>query len=322
MTARKQKARADQNDTCTTPSEVNVPIVGIGASAGGLEAFELFFKTMPPASGMAFVLVPHLDPGHASMLSEILQRNTTMPVHEAEDNTKIQPNHVYIIPPGKDMAIFHSALHLSIPEHVRGLRLPIDAFFRSLAEDQGERAICVILSGSGSDGTLGLRAIHGVGGVSFVQEPTTAKYDGMPSSAVQSGLATYVMPVEKITEQLVAYVKTIADTGIPPALPVPEALSAMRRIAMLLRTKTGNDFSQYKQSTIRRRIERRMVVHNIADMDAYARYLQENPPEVHILFKELLINVTSFFRDKEAFDALNKEALPRLFADKPENYSK
>ena len=320
MTTRKQKTRADQNDTGTIPPETSFPIIGIGASAGGLEAFELFFKTMPPASGMAFVLVPHLDPGHASMLSEILQRNTTMPVHEAEDNTKIQPNHVYIIPPGKDMAIFHSALHLSIPEHVRGLRLPIDAFFRSLAEDQGERAICVILSGSGSDGTLGLRAIHGVGGVSFVQEPTTAKYDGMPSSAVQSGLATYVMPVEKITEQLIAYVKTIADTGIPPSLPVPAALSAMRRIAILLRTKTGNDFSQYKQSTIRRRIERRMVVHNIADMDTYARYLQETPNEVHILFKELLINVTSFFRDKEAFDALNKEALPRLFADKTENH--
>jgi two-component system CheB/CheR fusion protein len=299
---------------------VSFPIIGIGASAGGLEAFELFFKTMPAESGMAFVLVPHLDPGHASMLSEILQRNTTMPVHEAQDNIPILTNHVYIIPPGKDMAIFHSALHLSIPEQVRGLRLPIDSFFRSLAEDQGERAICVILSGSGSDGTLGLRAIHGVGGVSFVQEPSTAKYDGMPSSAVHSGLATYVLPVEKITEQLVTYVKTITDTGVPPAPPAPAALSAMRRIMMLLRTKTGNDFSQYKQSTIRRRIERRMAVHNLADMDGYARYLSENPAESQILFKELLINVTSFFRDKEAFEALNKEALPRLFADKPENY--
>ena len=167
---KKKTVPLSQHDN--TPG-VNFPIIGMGASAGGLEAFEQFFKAMP--------------------------------VHEAEDNTKIQPNHVYIIPPGKDMAIFHSALHLSVPEHVRGLRLPIDAFFRSLAEDQGERAICVILSGSGSDGTLGLRAIHGVGGVSFVQEPTTAKYDGMPSSAVQSGLATYVMPVEKITEQLVAF---------------------------------------------------------------------------------------------------------------------
>jgi len=319
MTAPKKNLPNKKNIENIIPEPI-FPIVGIGASAGGLEAFELFFKTMPPESSMAFVLVPHLDPGHASMLSEILQRNTTMPVHEAIDQTIIQANHVYIIPPGKDMAIFHGTLNLSIPEQARGLRLPIDSFFRSLAEDQGERAICVILSGSGSDGTLGLRAIHGAGGVSFVQEPSTAKYDGMPSSAVQSGLATYVMPVEKITEQLVAYVKTIADTGIPPAPPVPAALSAMRRIAMLLRSKTGNDFSQYKQSTIRRRIERRMVVHNLKDMDAYARYLTENPAEVHILFKELLINVTSFFRDKDAFEALNKDGLPRIFANKPENY--
>ena len=316
----RKKKSLPEKETVSKPGEVNFPIIGIGASAGGLEAFELFFKTMPADSGMAFVLVPHLDPGHASMLSEILQRNTTMPVHEAQDQTKIQPNHVYIIPPAKDMAIFHGTINLSVPEQARGLRLPIDSFFRSLAEDQGERAICVILSGSGSDGTLGLRAIHRAGGVSFVQEPSTAKYDGMPSSAVQSGLATYVLPVDKITEQLVTYVKTIADTGVPPVPPVSAALSAMRRIMMLLRSRTGNDFSQYKQSTIRRRIDRRMVVHNLDDMDAYARYLQENPAEVQILFKELLINVTSFFRDKEAFEALNKETLPRLFENKPENY--
>ena len=316
-TPKKKPAGAQKSSV----SGMDFPIIGIGASAGGLEAFELFFKTMPPASGMAFVLVPHLDPGHASMLSEILQRNTTMPVHEVQDQIRIQPDHVYIIPPGKDMTIFHGALNLSVPEQARGLRLPIDAFFRSLAEDQGERAICVILSGSGSDGTLGLRAIHGVGGVSFVQEPSTAKYDGMPASAVQSGLATYVLPVDKITRQLVAYVRTIAETGVPPAPPAPVALSAMRRIAMLLRTRTGNDFSQYKQSTIKRRIERRMVVHNLADIDAYARYLAENPAEVHILFKELLINVTSFFRDKEAFEALNNEGLKRIFQDKPDDYT-
>jgi two-component system CheB/CheR fusion protein len=296
------------------------PIIGIGASAGGLEAFEIFFRTIPADSGMAFVLVPHLDPGHASMLSEILQRNTTMPVHEATDQTVIEPDHVYIIPPGRDMAIFHGTLQLSVPEQVRGMRLPIDSFFRSLAEDQGERAICVILSGSGSDGTLGLRAIHGAGGVSFVQDPATARYDGMPSSAVQSGLATYVLPVEKIAMQLVVYVKTIINTGFPPTPPVTASLSAMRRILMLLRSKTGNDFSQYKQSTIQRRIERRMGVHDLGNMDAYARYLQENPAEVHILFKELLINVTSFFRDREAFEALAGEVLPRLFEAKPESY--
>ncbi len=300
---------------------VNFPIVGIGASAGGLEAFELFFKTMPADSGMAFVLIPHLDPGHQSMLSEILQRNTTMPVHEAQDQAKILPDHVYIIPPNKDMAIFHGTLQLSDIHQVRGMRLPIDTFFRSLAEDQGERAICVILSGSGSDGTLGLRAIYGAGGVSFVQEPSTAKYDGMPSSASRSGLATYVLPVDKIAEQLVSYVKTFAATGIRPVPPAPDSLNATRRIMMLLRSRTGNDFSQYKQSTIRRRIERRMGVHNIKDMDTYARYLLENPAEIRTLFKELLINVTSFFRDKEAFDALDRVALPLLFEKKPENYT-
>jgi two-component system CheB/CheR fusion protein len=315
-----KKKSVSKKDHKSSTREVSFPIIGIGASAGGLEAFELFFKTIPVDSGMAFVLVPHLDPSHASMLSEILQRNTTMPVHEAQDQITIEANHVYIIPPGRDMAIFNGTLHLSVPEQARGLRLPIDSFFRSLAEDQGERAICVILSGSGSDGTLGLRAIHEAGGVSFVQEPSTAKYDGMPTSAVQSGLVTYVLPVDKITGQLVTYVKTIADTKVHPQIPVPAASSAMNRIMMLLRSKTGNDFSQYKQSTIRRRVERRMGVHNLNDMDTYARYLQENPGEVNILFKELLINVTSFFRDKEAFLALNKEALPRLFENKPENH--
>ncbi len=317
--ATKKNAHARKNSGIST-HDVSFPIIGIGASAGGLEAFELFFKTMPVDSGMAFVLIPHLDPGHASMLSDILQRITTMPVHEAQDQIPIQANHVYIIPPAKDMAIFHGILQLSVPEKVRGMRLPIDSFFRSLAEDQGERAICVILSGSGSDGTLGLRAIHGAGGVSFVQEPSTAKYDGMPTSAVQSGLATYVLPVDTITEQLIIYVKTIANTGVPPAPPVPATLSAMRRIMMLLRSKTGNDFSLYKQSTINRRIERRMGVHDLKDMETYARYLQENPAEVNTLFKELLINVTSFFRDKEAFETLTTEVMPRLFKDKPENY--
>ena len=307
--------------TAPTAGEPGFPIIGIGASAGGLEAFELFFKAMPPDSGMAFVLIPHLDPGHASMLSEILQRITTMPVHEVEDPAVIEADHVYIIPPNKDMSIFHGTLHLSVPEQARGQRTPIDSFFRSLAEDQGERAVCVILSGSGSDGTLGLRAVHGAGGVSFVQEPSTAKYDGMPSSAIQSGLATYVLPADKIPDQLITYVKTIGDTHVRPPLPAPAEISAITRIMMLLRSKTGNDFSKYKKSTIMRRIERRMVVHNLSDIDTYARYLQENHVEVQVLFRELLINVTSFFRDPKAFEALAKEVLPPLFEGKPENYT-
>jgi len=296
------------------------PIIGMGASAGGLEAFEVFFKNMPPRSGMAFLLVPHLDPGHASLLSEILQRSTKMPVLEAVDQVRVEPDNVYVIPPNRDMSVFHGALQLTIPEAQRGQRMPIDLFLRSLADEQGERSICVILSGTGSDGTLGLRAIHGAGGVSFVQEPSTAKYDGMPTSAVTSGLATYVSPVEKIPELLAAYVKSYFEKKIRPAPPVPAATSALSKILMMIRTKTGHDLSSYKRTTINRRIERRMAVHGITEINLYARYLQEHSEEVQILFKELLINVTSFFRDAEAFTLLKKDILPQLLEGKPENY--
>lgn len=296
------------------------PIIGIGASAGGLEAFEQFFRHVPPKSGMAYILVSHLDPGHASMLTEILQRATKMPVVEADDQMKVKPDHVYVIPPNREMSIFHGALQLSIPETPRGQRMPIDLFLRSLAEEQGENTIGVILSGTGTDGTLGLRAILGAGGVSFVQDPSTAKYDGMPANAVQSGLTTYVLPVEKMPEQLMAYAKTLIERKARPALPVPVTTSSLNKIMMTLRSKTGHDFSLYKQSTIKRRIERRMTVHNIEDTNIYARYLNEHTDEVKHLFKELLINVTSFFRDTEAFAVLKKDILPRLFEDKPENY--
>ncbi|MDP2884677.1 MAG: chemotaxis protein CheB [Ignavibacteria bacterium] len=297
------------------------PIIGVGASAGGLEAFEQFFRHVPPDNGMAFVLVPHLDPRHASMLTEILQRVAAMPVVEVQDRMAVAPNRVHVIPPNRDMAIFHGALQLSVPEGSRGQRMPIDSFLRSLAEEQGEKAIGVILSGTGTDGTLGLRAILGAGGVSFVQDPSTAKYDGMPTSAVQSGLATYVLPAEKMPEQLLTYVKTLFEQKKKPASAAPAATSALRKIMLLLRSKTGHDFTLYKQSTICRRIERRMAVHSIEDTDIYARYLQEHPGEVQLLFKELLINVTSFFRDAEAFDVLKKDILPQLFEHKPEGYT-
>ena len=297
------------------------PIIGIGASAGGLEAFELFFQNMPPNSGMAFVLVSHLDPGHASMLSEILQRNTTMPVVEALDQIKVAPDHVYVIPPNRDMSIFHGALHLGVPEANRGHRMPIDLFLRSLADEHGEKAICVILSGTGTDGTLGLRAIHGAGGVSFVQDPSTSRYDGMPGSAVNSGLATYILPVEKIPGQLADYVNSFFEKKIRPLPPVPAATGARSKILMLIRSQTGHDFSLYKRSTINRRIERRMTAHGVAEINRYARYLQEHPEEVQLLFKELLINVTSFFRDTEAFAVLKKDVFPQLFAHKPDNYA-
>jgi two-component system, chemotaxis family, CheB/CheR fusion protein len=295
------------------------PIVGIGASAGGLEAFEQFFRNMPPVSGLAFVLVPHLDPGHASILTEILQRATSMPVVEAYDQMVVEPDRVMVIPPNRDMAIFHGVLQLSVPELPRGQRMPIDAFLRSLAEDQGERAVGIILSGTGTDGTLGLRAILGGGGVTLVQSPATAKYDGMPASAVQAGYATQVLPVEAMPAALLAGVRNLpGDAAMPPE--PPTAAGGVKKVLMLIRSATGHDFSLYKKSTIGRRIERRMAQHDLSDLEVYARYLKEHPAEVQVLFKELLINVTSFFRDPEAFVALKEEVLPQLLADKPDDY--
>ena len=265
---------------------------------------------------MAFILVPHLDPSHASILTAILQRSTTMPVVEAQDQMAVEPNCVYVIPPNRDMTIFHRVLQLTVPDQPRGHRMPIDAFLRSLAEDQGESSIGIILSGTGSDGTQGLRAILGAGGISFVQEPETAKYSGMPASAIQAGYATHVLPVEKMPAALLSGVHT--PTLHPKSL--PEAVSGLKRILMLLRSGTGHDFSQYKKSTIGRRIERRMSQHYIEDMQVYARYLKEHPAEVQLLFKELLINVTSFFRDPETFDTLKTDILPKLSAGKPLGY--
>jgi two-component system CheB/CheR fusion protein len=311
---------ADNTETPDVPAQTDVPrsfpIVGIGASAGGLEAFESFFHHVSPVSGMAYVLVSHLDPSHASILTEILQRSTSMPVLEVQDQMTVQADHVYVIPPNRDMAIFHGVLQLSVPEKARGLRMPIDAFLRSLAEDQSERAVGIILSGTGTDGTLGLRAILGAGGVSLVQEPQSAKYDGMPESAINAGYATQVLPVEKMPEALMSGLRALSQTPAEPET----AKSGINRILMQLRSATGHDFSQYKKSTIGRRIERRMSMHNIGSQEVYARYLREHPAETGKLFKELLINVTNFFRDPEAFDALKKEVLPLLLADKPEDY--
>lgn len=305
--------------TTETPAiDAGFNIVGIGASAGGLEAFEQFFRNVPPDCGMAFVLASHLDPDHDSLLTEILQRATTMPVVEAIDQVKVEPNHVYVLPPNREMAIFHGALQLNEPEMPRGQRMVIDSFLRSLAEDQGEKAIGIILSGTGTDGTLGLRAIQGAGGITLVQEPATAKYDGMPVSAIHAGYATYTLPVEKMPQQLLSNKRNLFVAK--EEQPAPSGENSMSRILMLLRSGTGNDFSLYKKSTIGRRIERRMSQHNIENAEVYARYLKEHPAEVQLLFKELLINVTSFFRDTEAFVALKNDVLPLLLKDKPESY--
>jgi two-component system CheB/CheR fusion protein len=293
------------------------PIVGIGASAGGLEALEQFLRHMTENSGMAFVIVQHLDPTHIGMMPELLQRTTKMQVFQVSDRMKIKPNCVYVIPPNKDMSILHGALYLFEPTAVRGLRLPIDFFLCSLAEDRQTGSIGIILSGMGSDGTLGLRAIKQKGGMVLVQEPASAKFDSMPRSAINAGLADLVAPVEDLPAKLINLLQQPhVFTKTEPVLEEKDQ-SALEKVLILLRSKTGNDFSLYKKNTIYRRIERRMGVHQIDRIGAYVRYLQENPQEVELLFKELLIGVTSFFRDPEVWELIQEEAFPALLEGYP-----
>ncbi|MDP1683626.1 chemotaxis protein CheB [Hydrogenophaga sp.] len=295
------------------------PVVALGASAGGLEAFEQFLRAMPVDTGMGFVLVQHLDPTHPSILTEILRRSTAMTVVEATDGMAVEPNRVHVIPPNRDMVITHGVLGLSLPSEPRGRHLPIDSFFRSLAADQGDAAVGIILSGTGTDGTLGVRAIHGAGGLGLVQEPSTARFDGMPASALKSGFATQALAVEAMPALLQAHVRRLGSR-----LTVAEGGESSRRLAgvlMQLRLGTGHDFSQYKKSTLGRRIERRMTQQGIEDIATYERFLKEHPPEVQTLFREMLINVTSFFRDTAVFETLKRDVLPAMLAHRPEHES-
>lgn len=293
------------------------PIIAIGASAGGLDALEQFFTNMPDDSGMAFVLVQHLDPTHKSILVDLVNRYTPMKVIEVQDGMKVEPNRAYIIPPNRDMAVLHGTLQLLEPSAPRGLRLPIDYFFRSLAQDQQERAICIVLSGTGTDGTLGLKAVKEVGGMAMVQEPESANYDGMPRSAIATGLVDFVLPPEKMMKQLIAYAQhAFVPATKKGAAPLPKGTDDLKKIFILLRNQTGHDFSFYKPNTIGRRIERRMTVNQIERIGDYVRYLQDNPLEVETLFKELLIGVSNFFRDPKAFELLARKAIPAVFENK------
>jgi two-component system CheB/CheR fusion protein len=288
--------------------------VGLGASAGGLEALEQFMDHVPKACGAAFVVVQHLDPTHGDILGELLQRRTTMPVLQIKDRMAVEPDHVYVIPPNKDLSILHGILHLLEPAGPRGLRLPIDFFFRALADDRQERSIGVILSGMGSDGTLGLRAIKEKAGAVFVQTPTSAKFDSMPRMVIDAGLADVIAPAEELPGKIMDYLK-----HVPLLAPSPRAMtgkdeSALGKIIILLRGQSGHDFSLYKKNTISRRVERRMGLHRIAKIGDYVRYLRENPQESALLFKELLIGVTSFFRDAAVWERMRKKIIPDLLA--------
>jgi two-component system CheB/CheR fusion protein len=297
------------------PVEPLFPVVAIGASAGGLEALELFLKHVPAQSGMAFVVVQHLDPTQKGMLVELLLRVSTIPVVQVTDRTRVKPDHVYVIPPNKDMSIVHGVLHLLVPIAPRGLRLPIDFFFRSLADDVRHRSIGVLLSGMGSDGTLGLRAIRERAGSVFVQSPESARFDAMPRNAIEAGVVDVVATVDQLPAKIVEYLQHAPHIARPEHEgPDTKAQSALEKIIGLLRTATGHDFTPYKSSTLYRRIERRMGLHQIGDIDHYVRYLRENPEEAQLLFRELLIGVTSFLRDPAAWEYLGHKALPGLLA--------
>jgi len=319
----RQSERTVETKVVEPPPGVDTPgfpVVGIGASAGGLAAFEAFFSGMPANTdpGMAFVLVQHLAPDHKSILSELVRRYTRMEVFEVANGMVVRPNCAYIIPPNRDMAFLNGTLQLMEPAAPRGHRLPIDFFFSSLAQDQRERAICIVLSGTGSDGTQGLRAIKGEGGMAMAQNPKSTEYDGMPRSAIATGMVDYVLPAAEMPAQLIAYAAhAFGRLYHPTSPPPPNAEDALKKIFLLLRAQTGHDFSQYKRSTILRRVERRMAVHQIERMEDYVRYLQQTPADVLALFRDLLIGVTSFFRDPEAFGALREHAIPRLLANKP-----
>lgn len=312
-----QPARAARAKTAGPCASVSFPVVGIGSSAGGLEALEHFLAHVPGNSGLAFVIVQHLDPTRKGIMPELLQRSTGMKVIQVKDRTPVRPNCVYVIPPNKDMSILHGVLHLLEPVSPRGLRLPIDFFLRSLAQDQQERSIAVILSGMGSDGTLGLRAIKEKAGVVLAQDPKTAKFDGMPRSAIDSGLADIVAPAEELPARILTYLRR--SPLVPSSEPglAEKTQSALDKAIILLRTHTGHDFSLYKKNTFYRRIERRMGIHQIDKIAGYIRYLQENSQELDLLFKELLIGVTSFFRDPAAWDELRNKVLPTLIASRP-----
>ncbi|HKW54942.1 MAG TPA: chemotaxis protein CheB [Stellaceae bacterium] len=291
------------------------PIVGMGASAGGLEAFEKFLSRMPPQSGLAFVLVPHLDARHKSAMTELLQRYTSMPVVEIADRMTVAPNRVHIIPPNGTLAIERGVLRVQTP---RGPGNTIDAFFRSLAEDQEENAIGIILSGSGSDGTVGIKAIKEHGGLTVAQASLSSRFDSMPHSAVATGLVDLVLPVEDMPEKLVEYARYLGEIRERPGVEAlrEDGRKHLVKIYTLLRTKTGHDFSRYKDSTFVRRVQRRMQVLQIAAVTDYIELLRKDVREVELLFRDLLIGVTHFFRDQAAFAALAKDVIPALVAGK------
>lgn len=291
-------------------------IVAIGASAGGLEALQDFFINMPLNTGLSFVVVQHLSPDYKSLMDELLARYTQIPIKIITDGMLVEPDHIYLIPPRKNLYIFHRKLFLEDQNIKRGLNLPVDIFFRSLATEMGKNAIGVILSGTGSDGTLGTRAIKENGGMVIVQDETTAKFDGMPRSSVATGLVDFILPPSKMPDAIINYIKhpfVSKEKALDNIL--SKNIDSLSKIIMILRDYSGIDFSYYKENTITRRLERRVSINRFDSLDQYLIFLSESDKEKETLFRELLIGVTRFFRDTEAFESLKENVIPK-FADK------
>jgi len=290
-------------------------VAAIGASAGGLEAGIDLVRNLDPDSGMVFVFIQHLDPTHHSIIKDLLAKETSMPVTEVTDPTKVAANHVYVIPPNKLMTIEDHNLRLSPRDASRGGHMPIDHFMRVLAEELGNRAIGVILSGTGSDGMLGMAEIQARGGVTFAQDPSSAKYDGMPRSAIGAGCVDYVLPPQEIASELarLAQHPYVSPSRSPdaPALSQPDG-GSISMLFQLLRRTTRVDFTHYRKTTILRRIQRRMLVHKIDKFADYVKYLQTNPAGIKALYQDMLIHVTSFFRNPKVFEALKDVVFPRI----------
>ena len=304
--------------TASSPSRF--PIVGIGASAGGLEAFTQLLRRLPADTGLAFVLVQHLDPRHETVLTELLSKATRMPTNQVQDGMPVRPDHVYVIPPNRSLTIAGGILHLGSRESTHGRHLPIDTFLASLADDQGACAIGVILSGTGSDGAVGLRAIKSAGGVTFAQDERSAQHAGMPHSAVVAGAVDIVLPPGEIAAELVRiarhpYVESPA-TSPTDADGAPDR-NGLREIFRILRSSTGTDFQGYKLATVRRRVARRMLLHRIESLEDYAGHLRLRPAEVQALHDDLFVTVTRFFRDPDVFHVLAHTVFPRLMKDRP-----
>jgi two-component system CheB/CheR fusion protein len=298
-------------------SILDFPVVGIGASAGGLEALQDFFKNMPNNSNAAYVVIQHLSPDYKSLMDELLARVTTMDIYRVEDGMLIKKNAIYLIPPGKNMTIFKGKLLLTEQQHGRSLNLPIDIFMRSLAKDQEKNAIGIVLSGTGSDGTLGIRAIKEYGGMVIAQDDQSAKFDGMPRSSISTGMVDYILPASKMPEELINYIKhPLIRKTQDIEKQISEDDNQLSKVIMIIRDEKGVDFSGYKTNTIIRRLEKRISINRYHTIEEYVNFLIGNKKEINILFKELLIGVTKFFRDEEAYDHITKDVLPQIFKNK------